>query len=145
MSAMDAADAILREQRAHEELADVITRTRVLMQLGPPTAEAIESLGGGWVGEEALGIALLCAATADHANASGVADALWRAVFHSGDSDSTGSITGNLLGAMVGMEGLPARWLGQLEMRTIIERLATDLYVVSIKHGEHDYMAYPPN
>ena len=45
------------------------------------------------------------------------------AVNHSGDSDSTGSMTGNLLGAHLGLGGLPRPWLDELEMREQIERL----------------------
>jgi len=54
-------------------------------------------------------------------------DAIILAVNHSGDSDSTGSITGNLLGAAAGVEAIPARWLAHLELRPIIEALADDL------------------
>ena len=109
----------------------------------PP--KAVESLGQGWVGNEALAIAVLCALTAETRTPAGIADALWRAVLHSGDSDSTGSITGNLLGAMVGVKGLPPRWLSQVELRPVIERLGQDLYTVSVKKAELDYMEYPPN
>jgi ADP-ribosylglycohydrolase len=85
------------------------------------------------VGNEALAIALLCALTAETRTPAGIADGLWHAVLHSGDSDSTGSITGNLLGAMVGVKGLPPRWLSQVELRPVIERLGKDLYAVSVK------------
>jgi ADP-ribosyl-[dinitrogen reductase] hydrolase len=33
------------------------------------------------------------------------------AVKHSGDSDSTGSITGNILGALLGKGAIPEVWL----------------------------------
>ncbi len=88
-----------------------------LVSSGPPSASVIESLGGAWVGEEALAIALLCAATcADGSAREAVAAALWRSVAHAGDSDSTGSMVGNLLGAMHGVESLPAGWLDELEL-----------------------------
>jgi ADP-ribosyl-[dinitrogen reductase] hydrolase len=54
-------------------------------------------------------------------------EAIILAVNHSGDSDSTGSITGNLLGAAAGVEAIPARWLAHLELSPIIEALADDL------------------
>jgi hypothetical protein len=38
------------------------------------------------------------------------------AVNHSGDSDSTGSITGNILGAVHGEAALPVTWLQHLEL-----------------------------
>ena len=104
-----------------------------------------QSLGKGWVGNEALAIALLCALTAETRTPAGIADGLWHAVLHSGDSDSTGSITGNLLGAMVGVKGLPPRWLSQVELRPVIERLEKDLYAVSVKKAQLNYMEYPPS
>ncbi len=146
-AAMREANLLIQEERGHKELTDVIRRAVKLARSGSglPTPEAMEALGGGWVGEEALAMALLCALGADRGTADGIADALWRAVLHSGDSDSTGSIAGNLLGAMVGVEGLPARWLDQLEMRDVIERLGGDLYDVSVEGADLDYKAYPPN
>jgi ADP-ribosylglycohydrolase len=59
--------------------------------------EALVRLGGGWVGEEALAIAVTCAIGAPDFH-----DGVLAAVNHSGDSDSTGAIAGNLLGAIGG-------------------------------------------
>ncbi|HEV8631035.1 MAG TPA: ADP-ribosylglycohydrolase family protein [Thermoanaerobaculia bacterium] len=100
-----------------------------------PSPEAIESLGAGWVGEEALAIAVYCALVGERwgeqagedGAASAVRPALLLAVNHSGDSDSTGAITGNLLGARFGVEALPAGLLEELELRDVIERMADDL------------------
>ena len=50
------------------------------------------------------------------------------AVNHGGDSDSTGSITGNLLGARDGSGVIPERWLEPLELRDVITEVASDLY-----------------
>jgi ADP-ribosylglycohydrolase len=80
-------------------------------------------LGGGWVGEQALAIAVCCALTAED-----FAEGVLRAVNHSGDSDSTGAICGNLLGAQLGEEAIPAAWLAELELREAIARLADDLF-----------------
>jgi len=143
--AMDLADQLLAAEKGHEELSRVVARVRDAVANGPPTPDAIEALGGGWTGEEALGIGLLCALTADGGTQAGVADALWRSVAHAGDSDSTGSITGNLLGAMHGAEALPARWLKQVELRDVIDRVADDLYAVSALGCVLDYGSYPPN
>jgi ADP-ribosylglycohydrolase len=49
------------------------------------------------------------------------------AVNHSGDSDSTGAITGNLLGLMLGKNAIPAGRLDGLGLREDIEALANDL------------------
>ncbi|GAA3801300.1 hypothetical protein GCM10023083_40520 [Streptomyces phyllanthi] len=82
----------------------------------------MEALGAGWVAEEALAIAVYCALVAPR-----VADALLLSVNHSGDSDSTGSICGNLLGARHGDHGLPQEWLERIEGRAEITVLADDL------------------
>ena len=50
------------------------------------------------------------------------------AVNITGDSDSTGAITGNLMGAMNGLHEIPKRWLEPLELREVITTLAEDLY-----------------
>ncbi len=91
-----------------------------------PSAEAIESLGGGWVAEEALAIGIYCALCAGDDFVRGVR----LAVNHSGDSDSTGSITGNILGALLGQSPLPSKWLKHLELRDVITRIGEDLFTV---------------
>jgi ADP-ribosylglycohydrolase len=87
-----------------------------------PNAEAVETLGGGWIAEEALAIALYSALVARD-----FTHGVLLAVNHSGDSDSTGSMAGNLLGAIHGHEALPRDWLEQLELRDTIERVAREL------------------
>jgi hypothetical protein len=47
-------------------------------------------------------------------------------VNHSGDSDSTGAITGNILGARLGVRAILERRLEPLELRSEIEVLAQD-------------------
>ncbi len=106
--------------------SEVVHALRAALKLADdgetPTPERIETLGGGWVAEEALAISIYCAlSTADPAEAVALA------VNHSGDSDSTGSITGNLLGAEFGADWLDSRLLDDLEGRPIIEQIAEDL------------------
>jgi ADP-ribosylglycohydrolase len=143
--AMDAADQLLVSERGHEETAAVIARVRALAGEGPPTANKLEMVGDGWIGEEALGIALLCALTTDGSSPRAVAETLWRSVAHGGDSDSTGSLTGNLLGAMFGVECLPPAWAEVVELRDVVERVARDLHTVFT--GDEDVVVngYPPN
>jgi ADP-ribosylglycohydrolase/protein-tyrosine phosphatase len=82
----------------------------------------LEKLGGGWVGDEAIAISLYCALTAKDFE-SGVVNA----ASHSGDSDSTASITGQILGTIHGVKSIPARWLNLLELRDTIDLLARDM------------------
>ena len=50
------------------------------------------------------------------------------AVNHSGDSDSTGAVTGNILGAYLGINAIPAKYLEKLELKETIPEVADDLY-----------------
>ncbi|MBQ0987074.1 ADP-ribosylglycohydrolase family protein [Streptomyces sp. F63] len=101
-----------------------------------PGPEAVETLGGGWIAEEALAIAVYCVLvhTPDRreaggpatASATAIREALLLSVNHSGDSDSTGSLCGNLLGAHHGDLRLPQDWLRRVEGRATITLLADD-------------------
>lgn len=113
--AIDRGIALLQKERGHEETLRAIEKARALGDGN------VETLGGGWVGEEALAIAIACAGHDD------VRSTLWRAVAHAGDSDSTGSLAGNLLGARLGMAALPADWLERLELRETIVQAADAL------------------
>lgn len=105
-----------------------------------PTAARVESLGAGWVAEEALAIAVYCALAAGDDFAAGVR----LAVNHSGDSDSTGAICGNILGAALGVDAIPPEWIAQVEARDVIVQLADDL-ATEWRRGADWYERYPPN
>ncbi|HKP64753.1 MAG TPA: ADP-ribosylglycohydrolase family protein [Polyangiales bacterium] len=122
----DALEAGRRKLEHAPDRAEVCHAIDSALALARSTAksqpETIERLGGGWVAEEALAIALFCALRAESFE-----HGLLLAINHSGDSDSTGSMTGQLLGAARGMTGLPERWLSELELCDVIERIAQDL------------------
>lgn len=95
-------------------------------------ADAIRQLGEGWVAEETWAIALYC--TIRHIDS--VEDAIIASVNHDGDSDSTGSVCGNILGAIYGYEHIKERNIfcpdgrrleDTLELSEIILALADDL------------------
>ena len=95
-------------------------------------ADAIRELGEGWVAEETWAIALYCAIR--HINS--VEDAIISSVNHNGDSDSTGSVCGNIMGAIYGYEHIKERNIfcpegklleDTLELSEIILALANDL------------------
>jgi ADP-ribosylglycohydrolase len=109
------------------------------------TWQDVEGLGAGWVGEEALSIALFCSLVHEQDFVNGVL----LAVNHSGDSDSTASIAGNILGWINGMEGIPSAWLEKLKGRKVVEQVARDLYLeFEPSENEEDiilwYARYPP-
>ena len=131
---------VLKKARGHEETLDAVTLAMALWKkkTAKPAPETIEKMGGGWVGEEALAISLYCALAAEGDFAGGVR----LAVNHTGDSDSTGSITGNILGAMQGRAAIPAPWFEELELKAVIEEIAGDLFVL-YNDGEHWRKKYP--
>jgi hypothetical protein len=110
-----------REDDSSETVAAIDLAIRLAGdQLRP--VDALPEIGGGWVGEEALGVALYCALTTGD-----FAAAVRMAVNHGGDSDTTGSLTGQLLGAIHGIDAIPAHWLAQLELRDLLTLVADDL------------------
>lgn len=133
-------------RRGATELLACVQRARdAASACREPSVSDVEGLGAGWTGEEALAISLYCALTVEEADPKAVARALWGAVAHAGDSDSTGAIAGNILGACFGIEALPRAWVERVELRDTIERLAGDLYAVAVGGLELDYDAYPPS
>ncbi len=59
--------------------------------------------------------------------AEGARRALLLSVNHSGDSDSTGAVCGNLVGAVHGASLLPPEWVEAVEGRDVLLRVADDL------------------
>ena len=83
----------------------------------------IHRLGEGWVGDEALAIALYCCLRYP----DDFSKAITTAVNHKGDSDSTGAIAGNILGAKLGYSAIDEKWLNDLELADVILEVADDL------------------
>lgn len=107
--------------RRMEELAE---RAILLQDNGKTDLENICHLGEGWTGEEALVIALFCALK----HFDNFEQAMIAAVNHGGDSDSTGAVTGNILGAAIGYEAIPQFFKDDLELHDVILHMADDLY-----------------
>ncbi|MBF6507914.1 ADP-ribosylglycohydrolase family protein [Nocardia farcinica] len=113
---------VLETWEDHEETSAALKAAVDLAEAGEPTPEQVaEQLGGGWVGEEALAIAVCAALVGED-----VEQALRIAVHHDGDSDSTGAICGNIVGALHGVAALPVDWLADLELRDVVEQIALD-------------------
>ena len=115
--------ALLRATPDHEETLHAIEQAESLASSDLPHAEAIKRLGQGWIAEEALAVSLYCALVAQDFK-----HGVKLAVNHDGDSDSTGAIAGNLLGALYGDSAIPAKWLQPLELRSVITEVAHDLH-----------------
>lgn len=113
-------------------LDDLMERAVMQSYTEVPDVQNIESLGGGWIGEEAVAIALYCCLR----HFDNFEEALIAAVNHRGDSDSTGAITGNIIGAMVGYEAIPQHFKNDLELHDVILHMADDLYYGEITKME---------
>jgi len=130
--------AAVSEAPGGNEVSAALARAMITAAEGPPSTEAMCALGEGWVAEEALAVAVYCALTA-----GGFRSGVLLAVNHGGDSDSTGAICGNLLGASLGATGIDADLLGGLEGRDVITQVADDLYDVFAEGREPSSRRYP--
>lgn len=123
--AIHTARTILTGYPEHEETLQSLDMALQMAANGTAPGKAIPALGEGWIAEEALAIALYCALAA-----SNLEEGIVAAVNITGDSDSTGAMTGNLLGAIHGMAAVPPRWLMTLELKDVIEAVAQDLVAI---------------
>ncbi len=88
-----------------------------------PDTDAIRQLGEGWVGDEAIAIAVFCVMR----HIDSFEDCIISAVNHDGDSDSTGAIAGNIIGAIHGYSAIPRHFLDTLEIEPVLVSAADDL------------------
>lgn len=109
--AVSACREMLAKYEGHEEVLSKVEQACDLADQKTNVIMAINSIGGGWTGEEALGIALYCALRFSNEWKSGVL----AAANHSGDSDSTASIAGAILGTRLGLNAIPAGWVERVE------------------------------
>lgn len=124
----DAKDAMIRLFPDANHLNEMIELVNKAIQLSTKDdineLDAIRELGPGWVAEETLAIAIYCSLK----YTNDFEKAIIAAVNHGGDSDSTGAVTGNILGAYLGLKAIPQRLLVNLELKETILEIADDLY-----------------
>ena len=97
--------------------------------------DAIHELGEGWVAEETLAIAVYCALKYE----DDFEKAIIVSVNHNGDSDSTGAVAGNIIGAYLGMNAIPEKFLTNLELKDVIIEMAEDLYYYDSEQARKKY------
>ena len=122
----DAIDAMVQMWPASEDMdrfVALMNKALYLANQNIKDLDAIRQLGEGWVAEETLAIAAYCAARYPE----DFDRAMIAAVNHSGDSDSTGAVAGNILGAHLGLSGIPEKYTTNLELKDIILEIADDL------------------
>lgn len=84
---------------------------------------SIRELGQGWVAEETLAIAIFSAMR----YIDDFEKCIVCAVNHDGDSDSTGAVAGNIIGAILGYSAIPQKYLTALELHDVLVSVADDL------------------
>ncbi|WP_433871839.1 ADP-ribosylglycohydrolase family protein [Saccharopolyspora sp. CA-218241] len=121
-----AVDEVLEQLTRHSGHDEVSRRLLTAMRLSKgtplPPDELNRALGTGWTAAEALGIGVHAALVAEGDLDAGLAVA----VNHSGNSATTGAVCGCLLGATTGADRIPERWIADLELHEVVERLAHD-------------------
>lgn len=128
------APAVRRRLPHHDEtrvaLNVAIALATAVIERDERPARIPAAIGAGWVAEEALAIGVYCAMLGEAWVEAGrplteaFEDAVSLAVSHGGDSDSTGSITGQLLGARFGEAAIPAAWAQAVELREVTLTIA---------------------
>jgi ADP-ribosylglycohydrolase len=132
----------LQEKPGHEETTNAIKQAVQFADEYELSPVNVEKPGSRWVAEEALAISLFCALKATDFRTGVLAS-----VNHSGDSDSTGSICGNILGTLSGIDAIPDQWKANVEGSDVITQLSHDFIDVFITDGENanvDKGRYPP-
>ena len=124
LEARDTAAEIFAGDPHLTEMTDIIDLAVKLAEDGSERdLDNIHQLGEGWVAEETLGISLYCALKYQDDFSAGVI----ASVNHKGDSDSTGAVTGNILGALLGYAAIEEKWKKDLEIADVILEMADDL------------------
>ncbi|MGA7205610.1 MAG: ADP-ribosylglycohydrolase family protein [Specibacter sp.] len=121
--------------------ADLLARLEAALTLSAHDGEPLsgasltDALGLGWVAEEALAVAVYSVLATAPAVVSPVEHflaAMRLAANHDGDSDSTASIAGNILGAHYGEAALPPAWLKMSEAPQLIRHLGADFLKLTV-------------
>lgn len=135
---VDSVRGVTYKQLYHKELDELnimTLRTVKLAEEADNDMDAIKKLGQGWTADEAWYIALYCCIR----HLDSVHDAIIAAVNHDGDSDSTGAIAGNIMGAIHGFQSIKSQNLfcpaghkleTTLELLDVILTISDDLAIV---------------
>lgn len=111
-------------KRQVQRLNRMIGRAIDLLDNGKADVDNINEIGEGWTGDEALVIAIYCCAK----HIDSFEKTIIAAVNHGGDSDSTGAVAGNIIGAVLGYGSIPTYFIKDLETPDLILHMADDLY-----------------
>lgn len=124
LDARDKVHQLFEKDKHIEYLVELITMAVDLSENSNDDIQNIHELGEGWVAEETLAIAIYCSLKYQNDFSKGII----AAVNHNGDSDSTGAVTGNILGAWLGFDMIEEKWKKNLELFEVIDEMALDLF-----------------
>lgn len=122
--AITAMERLFPEAKHISDFAAIMMKAINLSENEKDDLTAIHQLGEGWVAEETLAIAVYCSLKYQ----DDFDKAIRVSVNHNGDSDSTGAVTGNILGAYLGYQAIPQKFKNNLELHDIIIDIADDLH-----------------
>ena len=123
---IEARDTITRIYEDDDNLHTLLKIVNLSLRLSSNDCDDltnIHQIGEGWVAEETLGIALYCALRYRNDFSKGII----ASVNHKGDSDTTGAVAGNILGALNGYDAMEDKWKKDLELADVILEVADDL------------------
>lgn len=123
-SALETTKNLFKDAKDLSYYLELMNKAAELAKEDTDDIDAIHALGQGWVAEETLAIAVYCALKYPN----DFDKALIASVNHDGDSDSTGAVTGNIVGANVGLSGISGKYKDKLELYDVIIEIADDLY-----------------
>lgn len=121
-----------------EGVINILKKAISLAESKKSNEVCIKELGLGFIAEEALAIAVFCSLR----YREDFEGAIIAAVNHNGDSDSTGAMTGNIVGAYLGAGKIPRKWTCKLELYDVIIKIADDLAIGYSDEGDW-WMKYP--
>lgn len=112
-----------KEETQLSELQKLVQQAIDLAVSDKTDKDAIRELGEGWVAEETLAIAVFSVMR----YIDDFEKCIRCAVNHDGDSDSTGAVAGNIIGAILGYSAIPRKYLTNLELHDVLLSVADDI------------------
>lgn len=116
-------DLYFKEETQLSELQKLVQSAIDFAVSDKSDTEAIRELGEGWVAEETLAIAIFSVIR----YIDDFEKCIRCAVNHDGDSDSTGAVAGNIIGAILGYNAIPQKYVTNLELHDVLLSVADDL------------------
>ena len=104
------------------EFDETLATMRSVLSMSDEVA-AMDTIGAGWVGHEAVPLALYCVMKYPDS----WVDTVRRGANFAGDSDSIASIAGGIQAIRLGPDSIPSEWVSRLERRAELEELGAQL------------------